>query len=106
MIGILSTIAPPFNREQIKSQALWAATQAVLLIQEHKVRKCAAVDATAVKPRYVRRICCRLGEGVGVGGGGGVGGGVGWGVRCDAVPWIETEPSQNALLVGRYLKED
>ncbi len=37
MIGILSTIAPPFNREQIKSQALWAATQAVLLIQEHKV---------------------------------------------------------------------
>lgn len=39
MIGILSTIAPPFDREQIKSQALWAATQAVLLIQEHKVRK-------------------------------------------------------------------
>lgn len=38
MIGILSTIAPPFDREQIKSQALWAATQAVLLIQEHKVR--------------------------------------------------------------------
>lgn len=37
MIGVLSTIAPPFNREQIKSQALWAATQAVLLIQEHKV---------------------------------------------------------------------
>ncbi|CAN0423940.1 unnamed protein product [Pylaiella littoralis] len=36
MIGILSTIAPPFNREQIKAQALWAATQAVLLIQEHK----------------------------------------------------------------------
>ncbi|CAN0271194.1 unnamed protein product, partial [Ectocarpus fasciculatus] len=36
MIGILSTIAPPFDREQIKSQALWAATQAVLLIQEHK----------------------------------------------------------------------
>lgn len=37
MIGILSTIAPPFNRDQIKAQALWAATQAVLLIQEHKV---------------------------------------------------------------------
>lgn len=25
------------NREQIKAQALWAATEAVLLIQEHKV---------------------------------------------------------------------
>lgn len=37
LIEILSTIAPPFNMEQIKSQALWAATQAVLLINEHKV---------------------------------------------------------------------
>lgn len=48
MIGILSTIAPPFNREQIKSQALWAATQAVLLIQEHKVwATVASVDRAA-----------------------------------------------------------
>lgn len=44
MIGILSTIAPPFDREQIKSQALWAATQAVLLIQEHKVNVWEAAD--------------------------------------------------------------
>ena len=49
MIGILSTIAPPFNREQIKSQALWAATQAVLLIQEHKVI-------------FVVYICSRVGK--------------------------------------------
>lgn len=38
MIGILSTIAPPFDMDQIKSQALWSATQAVLIINEHKVR--------------------------------------------------------------------
>ncbi|CAM9418188.1 unnamed protein product [Ascophyllum nodosum] len=36
MIQILSTISPPFSAEQIKSQAFWAATQAVLLIREHK----------------------------------------------------------------------
>ena len=38
MIQILSTISPPFSAEQIKSQAFWAATQAVLLIREHKVK--------------------------------------------------------------------
>lgn len=36
LIEILSTIAPPFNMDQIKSQALWAAAQAVLLIKEHR----------------------------------------------------------------------
>lgn len=37
MIEILSSVTPSFNIEQIKSQALWAAVQAVLLIKEHKV---------------------------------------------------------------------
>ncbi|CAN0541124.1 unnamed protein product, partial [Scytosiphon promiscuus] len=35
MIGIRSTIAPPFDLDQIKSEALCAATQAVLIIIEH-----------------------------------------------------------------------
>lgn len=37
LIEILSNVTPPFNMEQIKSQALWAAAQAVLLIKEHRV---------------------------------------------------------------------
>ena len=49
MIGILSTITPPFDMDQIKSQALWSATQAVLIINEHKVRDAAAA--------FFRRCC-------------------------------------------------
>lgn len=59
MIGILSTIAPPFDLDQIKSQALWAATQAVLIINEHKVRNAALAFPESVLSERQNYCCSR-----------------------------------------------